>query len=175
MDETLTPPFDAERDHWRGGAEPATTLLMFGDFQCPFTRAAVRRLSKLAPLYGDSLRFAFRHFPLTELHPRALAAAIFAEAAGEQGRFWELFDVLVAHQEALEADDLLRYAREVGVDFARADEEAILVRIQADVRSGIASEVQGTPTLFLDEVELGGSHDTASLRAALEEAGATPR
>jgi NhaA family Na+:H+ antiporter len=175
MAPTLTPPFDRDRDHWRGGATPAVTLLMYGDFQCPYTRAAQRRLGSLQERFGDSLRVAFRHFPLTEIHPRALAAAIFAEAAAEQGRFWELYDVLFANQEALEPDDLLGYARALGVDFARADEEAILRRIQADVESGLASGVRGTPTIFLDGAELDGSHDREALRAALEAAGAVPR
>ena len=175
MAPTLTPPFDRVRDHWRGGATPAVTLLMYGDFQCPYTRAAQRRLGPLQERFGDSLRVAFRHFPLTEIHPRALAAAIFAEAAAEQGRFWELYDVLFANQEALEPDDLLGYARALGVDFARADEEAILGRIQADVESGLTSGVRGTPTIFLDGAELDGSHDREALRAALEAAGAVPR
>jgi protein-disulfide isomerase len=148
---------------------------MYGDFQCPYTRAAQRRLGPLQERFGDSLRVAFRHFPLTELHPRALAAAIFAEAAAEQGLFWELYDVLFANQEALEPDDLLGYARALGVDFGRADEEAILRRIQADVESGLASGVRGTPAIFLDAVELDGGHDTASLRVALEAAGAVAR
>jgi protein-disulfide isomerase len=114
------------------------------------------------------VRFAFRHFPLTQIHPHALGAARAAEAAALQGRFWEMHDVLYHRQTALEDDDLHRYAGELGLDLERFDEdragEAALERIRRDVGSGTTSgEVLGTPTLFIAEAVYRGSYDTATL------------
>ena len=116
--------------------------------------------------------FAFRHFPLTDIHPHALAAATAAEAASRQGRFWEMHELLFHRQKALEDDDLRRYAAELGLDLARFEDDrsdaAVLERIRRDVDSGLASgEVRGTPTLFIDGVVHGGSYDAATLLGVL--------
>src|SRR5207248_11064477 len=117
-------------------------------------------------------RFAFRHFPLTQVHPHALAAAAAAEAAAQQRRFWEMHELLFHRQKALEDDDLRTYANEVDLDVARFDrdraDDAVMARIARDVASGEATGVvRGTPTLFIDGALHEGGYDTATLLAAL--------
>jgi protein-disulfide isomerase len=121
---------------------------------------------------GTGVRFAFRHFPLTEIHPHALAASAAAEAAALQDQFWTMHELLFHRQTALEDDDLRRYAAELGLDVARFDSDragaAVLERVRRDVQSGTASgEVRGTPTLFIDGVVHRSSYDAATLLSAL--------
>jgi Na+:H+ antiporter, NhaA family len=123
-------------------------------------------------LLDGALRFAFRHFPLTEIHPHALAAALAAEAAARQGRFWEMHDLLFRRQRALEDDDLRSYATELELNLARFDRDRAgddaLARIRRDIESGIASdEVHGTPTLFVDGAVHRGGYEAADLMEAL--------
>ena len=113
----LVPPFDAARDHWRGGE--GVVVLEYGDYECPYSRQAFRNIEQLQ-VEDPSLRFVFRHFPLTEIHPHALAAAGVAEAAAAQGLFWAMHDLLFHRQKALGEDDLFAYAREVGLDEERS-------------------------------------------------------
>ena len=120
----------------------------------------------------DGISFAFRHFPLTEIHPHALAASLAAEAAAAQGRFWETHDTLFHRQKALEDDDLRRYADELGLDLVQFDRdragEPALERVERDYRSGLESgQVLGTPTLFIDDVVHEGAFDAETLLAAL--------
>src|SRR5919202_1927270 len=105
-----------ERDHARGPADAPATLVVYGDYECPYTRRALAVVAQLRAELGDQLRFVFRNFPLTEIHPHALQAAKAAEAAEAQGRFWETHDYLFAHQKSLEEPDLLRYASDLGFD-----------------------------------------------------------
>ena len=118
------------------------------------------------------MRFAFRHFPLTEIHPHAAAAAAAAEAAAVQGRFWDMHDHLYHHQHALEDADLRRYAADLGLDVERFDAdrgaEAVLERVIRDFRSGMETgEVRGTPTLFIDGAVHLGAYDLDTLREAI--------
>ena len=168
----LTPPFDPGRDHWRGGAQAPATLLVFGDYQCPYTRRAERVIARLRADYGDTLRVAFRNLPLTDIHPRALPAAVAAEAADAAGRYWEMHDTLFAHQHDLSDDDLRRYADELGVDLAGADTAAIAERLEADYRGGVASGARGTPTLFVNGTLHEGGYEVHELAPVLEAAGA---
>jgi protein-disulfide isomerase len=154
-------------DHVRGGPE-GRLIVEYGDYECPYSRAAFRHIGRVESQLGDRVRFAFRHFPLTDKHPHALAASAAAEAAALQGRFWEMHELLFRRQKALEDDDLRRYAAEVGLDVERFDADgaspSILARIQRDVDSGLATgEVLGTPTLFIDGTVHRGPYDTASL------------
>ena len=111
------PPVDPARDHVRG--PDGQRLLVYGDYECPYTRAAYRVVQALERR-GTTFRFAFRHFPLTQKHPHALIATIAAEAAAELGVFWPMHDALMKHQDALEPDDLRRYAtEEAGLDGER--------------------------------------------------------
>jgi len=168
-------PLDDAVDHVRGPS-PGSLIVEYGDYECPYSRQAFREIERLERRQGDELRFAFRHFPLTEIHPHALAAAAAAEAAALQGRFWEMHQLLFHHQNALEDQDLRRYADRLGLDAGVFDSDRasarVLERVDRDVQSGIASaEVHGTPTLFIDGVVHRGAYDEAVLRAALELSG----
>ena len=162
-------PLNDAIDHVRGPAD-AVAILEYGDYECPFSRRAYRAIEQIEA--GQRVRFAFRHFPLTEIHPHALAAAAAAEAAAVQGHFWEMHDILFHRQKALEEDDIRGYARELGLDLARFDgdraSEAALARIRRDFKSGIESgQVAGTPTLFIDGVLYDGGYDAGSISQVL--------
>ena len=170
----LQPPFDPGRDHARGGGPAPVTLLVYGDYECPYTRMAYRAVQQVEGRLGDGLRFAFRHFPLVQIHPHAEPAAEAAEAAAAQGRFWAMHDLLFHRQKALEPADLRAYAGEVGLDLARYDAElaarAHADRVLADLRSGLQNGVRGTPTLFVDGALYEGSYAPEALEPALREA-----
>jgi protein-disulfide isomerase len=144
---------------------------MFGDYECPYSRAAFAAIQRLERELGDDLRFAFRHLPLIDMHPHALAAAGFAEAAGRQGRFWDMNRVLFERQQALEVEDLQGYTAELGLEGRRVaadlEDRGMWRKVQDDVESARASGAPGTPTLFIDGVRHEGGHDATALRAAL--------
>jgi protein-disulfide isomerase len=162
---------DEAVDHVRGPSA-RHLILEYGDYECPYSRAAYREIQRVERELSGGVRFAFRHFPLTEIHPHALAASAAAEAAALQDRFWEMHDLLFHHQRALEGDDLRRYAGQLDLDVARFDsdrtEAAVLRRIERDVESGLASrQVMGTPTLFIDGVVHREGYSAAALLDAL--------
>jgi formate-nitrite transporter family protein len=163
-------PLDA-RDHVRGDVD-APVILEYGDYECPFSRQAFRAIERVERELAGRVRFAFRHFPLTQIHPHALTAAAAAEAAARQERFWEMHDLLYHRQKALADDDLRSYAGEIGLDLDRFDrdraDDEVLARIQRDVASGEATGlVRGTPTLFVDGVLYEGGYDPAEFIEAL--------
>ena len=165
-------PLDDAVDRVRGPAD-AGLVLVYGDFECPYTRRALREIEVVGTELGGALRVAFRHFPLTDIHPHALGASLAAEGAAAQGRFWDMHDLLFHRQKALEDEDLRHYAEELGLDLARFESDrrrdAALERVQRDVHSGVASGyVRGTPTLFIDGVVHRGSYEAASLLAGLQ-------
>jgi len=164
-------PLDEAVDHVRGSSA-GHLIVEYGDYECPYSRRAFREIEQVERRLGEGVRFAFRHFPLTEIHPHALAAAAAAEAAALQDRFWDMHELMFHRQMALEDDDLRRYAAELELDVALFDGDrtgaAVLGRIGRDVQSALATgEVQGTPTLFIDGVVHRGSYDAASLLEAL--------
>src|SRR5215203_2933572 len=164
-----------ERDHVVGpGVSAEVTLVEYGDFECPYTRRARPVVRRLRQELGDWLLFAFRNFPLRRIHPHAQAAAEAAEAATSQGRYWEMHDILFDNQRHLEDEDLRRYAQELGLDMARFDRElaehAHAHQVNEDVRSGLKSGVEGTPTFFVNGLRHDGPNDLATLWAAVEEA-----
>jgi Na+/H+ antiporter NhaA len=169
---TLDPPVDPVRDHVRGNPDAALTLVEYGDFECPFCGEATGAVAEVRERFGPDLRYVFRHLPLQDVHPHAALAAQAAEAAGAQGRFWEMFDVLFANQDDLELEDVERYAAELGLDGERfaADLEAArhVDRVEADVQSAEASGVTGTPTFFVGDRRHTGAHDAETLAAALD-------
>src|SRR5712691_11014131 len=126
-------PLDEKLDHVRGPTG-ARLILEYGDYECPYSRQAFRAIEHVEQRLEGRVRFAFRHFPLTEIHPHALAASAAAEAAAMQGRFWDMRELLFHRQKALEDDDLRRYAVELELDVARFDGDRagtdILARIQ---------------------------------------------
>ena len=164
-------PLDEKVDHVRGS--PACRLIIeYGDYECPYSRQAFHAIELVEQRLGGNVRFAFRHFPLTRIHPHALAAAAAAEAAALQGRFWDMHELLFHRQKALEDGDLRGYAAQLGLDVAAFDRErasrTVQERIQRDVDSGLASgQVLGTPTLFIDGVVQRRGYDPPTLLAAL--------
>jgi protein-disulfide isomerase len=164
-------PLDESVDHIRGPAG-ARVIIEYGDYECPYSRRAYRQIERVERELDGGVRFAFRHYPLVEIHPHALAAAAAAEAASLQGRFWELHDLLFHRQKALEDEDLRRYADELGLDLPRFESERLgavaIERVLRDVQSGDATgEVLGTPTLFIDGVVHRGPYDAEVLLKAL--------
>jgi protein-disulfide isomerase len=158
---------DEAVDHVRGGLE-GRLIVEYGDYECPYSRRAFRAIERVGSQLGDRVRFAFRHFPLVDIHPHALAAAAAAEAAALQDRFWEMHELLFHRQQALEDDDLRGYGAELDLDLERFEADragaGVLARIRRDVESGLATgEVLGTPTLFIDGVVHRGSYDAGSL------------
>jgi protein-disulfide isomerase len=162
----------SERDHTIGSASAPVTLLEYGDYECPYCRAAHAVVEEVRLRLRTVLRFAYRHFPLTNVHPHAQRAAEAAEAAGAQGRFWAMHDRLFEYQDALEDDDLLAHAEAVRLDLARfARELAAGIhnrRVREDFMSGVRSGVNGTPTFYLNDIRYDGGHDAASLIAGIE-------
>jgi hypothetical protein len=114
--EDLTSPVDLDRDHWRGGERAAVTLVEYGDYECPYSGMAFRNIQRLEQQLAGQLRFVFRHLPLTGIHPHALAAAHFAEAAALQSRFWAMHELLFHRQKLLEDSQLLGCANQLGLD-----------------------------------------------------------
>jgi protein-disulfide isomerase len=159
------------RDHVRGPATAPLTLLEYGDYECPFCRAAHPVVEQVMQIMSDQLRFAYRHFPLAQIHPHAQGAAEAAEAAGAQRRFWEMHNVLFEHQDRLAARDLLAYASRLGLDVSRfaieLNTHAHAPRVREDFLSGVRSGVNGTPTFFINGVRHNGGYDLESLLTAL--------
>jgi protein-disulfide isomerase len=160
-----------ERDHIQGALDAPITLVEYGDYECSYCGEAYEIVKEIQERLGDQLCFAFRNFPLTDMHPHAEHAAEAAEAAGGQGRFWEMHDLLFENQEALDDEALLEYAAEAGLDISRwiSDMEAgtYLARVQEDLKSGARSGVEGTPTFFINGVRHDGGYDLDSLLGAL--------
>jgi protein-disulfide isomerase len=149
------PPVDPERDHVRG--DGPRTLVLYGDYEDPHSRDAYRT-AQMLEADGAPFRLCFRHLPLTDLHPNALAAAVAAEGAHDQGRFWDMHDALFTGQGALDKASLRGYAAALGLDVERfraefaSDEQ--LARITTDVRGGLEAGAKGTPALWVGDVPL---------------------
>ncbi len=168
----LKPPVGAN-DHADGPSKAPVTLVEYGDYECPFCGEAYPIVKALQKRLGDQMRLVFRNFPLNESHPHAENAAEAAEAAGAQGKFWEMHDLLYENQDALDAPDLVQYAGALGLDVPRfvreMGEHLYAERVRADFRSGVRSGVNGTPTFFINGVRHDGPFDLRSLMAAIEE------
>jgi protein-disulfide isomerase len=169
----LTPPV-GPGDHVLGDSEAPVTLLEYGDYECPYCGRAYLVVKEVLREVSPEVRFVFRHFPLAEVHPHALAAAEAAEAAGAQGKFWPMHAALFENQDALEPADLLAYAEALGLDAARFVRELAaqthLDKVQADFQSGVRSGVEGTPTFFVNGHRHDAGWDAATLLAALRAA-----
>jgi len=169
----LDRPVDPAVDHIRGPVDAPLTLVEYGDFECPFCAKATGAARELAERFGPELRYVFRHLPLADVHPHAELAARAAVAAGFQGRFWEMHDLLFANQDELEYEDIAGYAAELGLDVERLlrdlDGERAAARVRADIASAEASGARGTPTFFVGDRRHTGPFDADSLARALEE------
>jgi protein-disulfide isomerase len=162
-----------ESDHVQGPATATVTLVEYGDYECPYCKAAVPIVGDLQRLLGDQLRFVFRHFPLTTLHPHAQRAAEAAEAAGVQGKFFEMHLALFEHQDALEEVHLSAYAANLDLDarqFGRElDAHTHAGRVREHVEGGLRSGVTGTPTFYLDGVRYDGLVSVRGFLSAIQE------
>jgi protein-disulfide isomerase len=157
------------------------TLLEYGDYECPYCGAAHPVVEAVRARMRSRLRFAYRHFPLTHVHAHAQRAAEAAEAAGAQGRFWEMHNLLFANQDALDDESLLVYSAQLDLDVARVARELAAgihaPRVREDFMSGARSGVNGTPTFFFNGVRYDGPRDVESMIAAaalLEDVTAAP-
>jgi protein-disulfide isomerase len=170
----LVLPVSPVRDHIRGPATAPVTLVEYGDYECPHCGAAHAIIDAVQARMGPALCFVFRHFPLTTIHPRAEPAAEAAEAAGAQGKFWAMHDVLFENQEQLAGPHLLAYAETLDLDLALfagdLAEHVHAPKVREDFMSGVRSGVNGTPTFFINGVRHDGPWDAASLLAALQRA-----
>jgi Na+/H+ antiporter NhaA len=170
----LSADVDPERDHIRGPHDAPVTLVEYGDYQCPYCGQAEVAIREVLVEFGDELRYVWRHLPLNDVHEHAQMAAEAAEAAGEQGRFWEMHDLLLDHQKAIRPPDLDRYARELGLDVERfwdgVRERRFAPRIAEDVASADASGVAGTPSFFINGRRHEGAYDADALSQAVRRA-----
>ena len=162
------------RDHLEGAAGAPVVLVEYGDYECPDCLNAWPIVKKLREEMGERLAFTFRHFPQTSIHPHASAAAQAAEAAGSQGRFWEMHDLLFRNQKRLADLDITHLALQLGLEVYKfqADFERTshVRRIREDLDAGAASGVRGTPTFFINGCRYAGKVDVASMLAAIDAA-----
>jgi protein-disulfide isomerase len=141
-------------DHHKGNINAAITLVEYGDFQCPHCRRAYPLLKRLLYEKGHELHFVFRHFPLRKIHPFAFSAAVGAEAAGKQGKFWEMHDLVFENQHKLAAHFMMLLAEEIGLDIAQFEQdlqqEEIRAKIENDFNGAVLSGANRTPSFFLN-------------------------
>jgi len=146
----------------------------YGDFQCPHCRAAHPHVKMLIKHFGDKIGFVFRHFPLSEIHPMALGAALTAEAADNKGKFWEMYDAIFDQQELLEEGlpGLQLIIRSVGLNPGETEKEwtdkGITAKVNDDFESGILSGVNGTPSFFINGTKYNGAYDFSSMEKAIQ-------
>ncbi len=169
----LARPLD-EHDHLRGSLSAPVQLVEYGDYECPFCADARPGVDRLVDNFKAEVVFAWRHFPLVSQHPNAWPAAVAAEAAGRQGRFWDMHNHLLSHQHRLTADELRNHADALGLDMERFDADVHDAEVAAGVRedalSGLRSGVTGTPTFFVAGRRLEGGFRPDQLRSAIESA-----
>jgi hypothetical protein len=170
----LIRPVDPDRDHIRGDPNAPLTLVEYGDYECPFCSRATGAIDEVREHFGDKLRYVWRHLPLERVHPRAFDAARAAEAAGLQGKYFEMGRMLFANQDDLEWPDIYRYANAVGLDLERFDQDVrvhptkVLHRVQDDAQDAELMDLNSTPTFFVNGKRHKGPWDSASLIRALE-------
>jgi protein-disulfide isomerase len=169
----LALPVSSKRDHCLGPDNALVTLLEYGDYECPYCGRAYVMIKRIQDYFGDQLRFAYRNFPLTQIHPHAQNAAEAAEAAGVQGRYWEMHDMLYENQTALDDPSLREYALVLELDMERFDDEMMrhvhAPRVREDFMSGVRSGVNGTPTFYVNGIRYDGSWGGDELMTAIEE------
>jgi protein-disulfide isomerase len=162
LSRNLTLP-DVDRDHIQGRADAPIALLEYGDFECSACGQACATVKVLQEQLVESLCFAFRHFPLTNVHPHAEHAAEAAEAAGAQGNFWEMHDTLFENQDALDDESLFAYANALDLDAERLIREVLNetygLRVRDDFKAGVRGGVNGTPTFFINGERYDGPRD----------------
>ena len=164
---------DPERDHFQGTIDAPIALLEYGDYECPFCGEVQPIVGEIQRRLGGDLCFAFRHFPLTNVHPHAEHAAEAAEACGEQGAFWPMHETLFANQDTLDDESFAQYAAALALDETRVFQEVIsnahAHRIREDFRTGVRAGVNGTPCFFINGQRYDGARALEPLLAAVSE------
>jgi len=164
-----------ERDHVRGAADAPVTLVEYGDYECPYCARAYPVVKEILARMGGKVRVVYRHFPQNSVHPHAAVAAQAAEAAGAQGKFWEMHDILYEHQDELGEGDMLHFALLAGVEVYRFESavssEVFGRRVRDDYNGGVRSGVKGTPTFFVNGVRYRGKVEFAEMAGAIEGSG----
>jgi protein-disulfide isomerase len=162
-----------ERDHVQGPEQAPVTLVEYGDYECPYCGQAYPIIKKIQKHLGDKLRFVFRNFPITQVHPHAQHAAESAEAAGAQNKFWEMHDRLYEHQRELDDSHLKSHAYALGLDIAKFEREfsghVQTNRVREDFMSGIRSGVNGTPTFYINGIRYDNSWDEETFLASIKQ------
>jgi protein-disulfide isomerase len=165
------PPEIAADDHVLGAPDAATTVVEYGDYECPYCRGAFRDVHLLLDRYPGQVRFVFRNFPIPQLHPHAMQAAEAAEAAAAQGKFWQMYELLLQENAHLDTGSLLGYARQLGLDVDRfrreLDEHTYAARIDHDIAAGRANQVNSTPKFYVDGVRIDGKVPLEGLTEAV--------
>ena len=166
----------SELDHRLGPSDAPVQLVEYGDYECPYCVDAAPGINRILSMYGDRLVYVFRHFPLVSQHPHAWRAALAAEAAGAEDRFWAMHDHLLTHQHDLSEEELRLHARALGLDMTAYErdiqEPALGERVRSDALSGLHSGVLGTPTFFVNGRRLEGGFRKDELTAAIQAADA---
>ena len=161
-------------DHVLGPADAPVTVLEYGDYECPYCRGAARDVRRMLERYPGQVRFVFRNFPIAQLHPHAEQAAEAAEAAAAQGKFWEMYDLLLRPSAALDTDALLDYAASLGLDMPRFRTDVIggayAAKIERDLQDGIRSGVNATPKFYVDGQRIDGKLPLEGLEDAVRAA-----
>jgi protein-disulfide isomerase len=172
--EVFTAPQVTADDHVRGLADAPVTVIEYGDYECPYCRGAARDVHLLFDRYPDTVRFVFRNFPIPQLHPHAEQAAEAAEAAASQGKFWEMYELLLQPSFRLDIDSLRGYAIQVGLDTVQFRRDiashAYAARIERDVREGIRNGVNATPKFFVNGKRMDGAFPLEGLVDAVRAA-----
>ena len=167
----LAPPVSNKRDHIQGPDTVPATLVEFGDYECPYCGQAYPIIKEIQKYLGNNLRFVFRNFPLTQIHPHAQHAAEAAEAAGAQNKFWEMHDYLYEHQQSLDDKNLEKYAGILGLGMVKFKNDfykhVYASRVREDFLSGVRSGVNGTPSFFLNGIHYNNSWDYETLSETL--------
>lgn len=142
------------KEHIQGNANASFELMEYGDFQCPYCKQAYRILKEVKKQLGNDLKFVFRNFPLAELHEHAIHAAVVAEVAGAQDKFWEMHDMLFENQKRLDDESLFGYAQQIGLDMQQFEKDLenkkYFQKVESDYQTGIRQGVEGTPTFFIN-------------------------
>jgi protein-disulfide isomerase len=160
-------PIVSGKDHVQGNSHAVIELVEYGDYQCPYCGAAYPIVKDIQEEFDSNLKFIFRNFPLEKIHPQAWIAAVATEAAGIQGKFWEMHDVIFEHQSHLTTQDLLKYAQQIGLDVpvfeSDLNNETLAKKVDGDFESGIRSGVNRTPGFFINGEKYQGEWDKKTL------------
>jgi protein-disulfide isomerase len=169
--EEFSVPRLAADDHMRGPVSAPVAVFEYGDYECPFCRGGARDVHRMLEEYPGLVLFVFRNFPIVELHPHAEQAAEAAEAAAAQGKFWDMYQLLLRPSSRLDFDSLLSYARDLGLDVDRFGQEvtggAYAAKIEHDVREGVRNGVNATPKFYVDGARIDGKFPLEGLEDAI--------